>query len=368
MNREKINTQETLSAFFKEAPTFCEPYGNGHINDTFLVIADKRYILQRMNTAVFPRPVELMENIVGVTEHIRRKTEKIGGDVDRCSLSVVPTLDNNPFFRDSADGYWRLYDFVEGTVTKERVQNPKDFYTCAKAFGCFQRMLADYPAESLNETIAHFHNTPWRYQNLMNAVHRNSCKRLGGVLKEVAFAKEREHFCGTLERAREEGRLPLRVTHNDTKLNNILFDEDSGKAICVIDLDTVMPGYSVNDFGDSIRFGANTAAEDETDLSKVALDLELFKVYAEGFISGCDGSLTDTELVLLPIGAIMMTLECGIRFLTDYLEGDVYFKVRRANHNLDRARAQFALVADMEKKLPQMREIIASIMSERESG
>ena len=307
-----------------------------------------------MNTSIFTKPVELMENILGVTEHIRKKAT---ADVERATLVVVPTVDGKSYYTDSADGFWRAYEFVEGTVSKDRVEDTNDFYTCAKAFGEFQRMLADYPAETLNETIANFHNTPWRYDNLMNAVHKDACKRLGDVLNEVAFAKERESFCGTLERAREAGTLPLRVTHNDTKLNNILFDAQSGKAMCVIDLDTVMPGYSVTDFGDSIRFGANTAAEDETDLSKVSLDLELFESYAKGFIEGCGGSLTDTELELLPIGAIMMTLECGMRFLTDYLEGDTYFKIHRPGHNLDRARNQFALVADMERKLPKMREI-----------
>ena len=242
------------------------------------------------------------------------------------------------------------------------MESANDFYTCAKAFGRFQQMPSDYPAETLYEPIANFHNTPWRYDNIMDAVHKDVCKRLGGVLKEVAFAKSRESFCYTLERARVEGRLPLRVTHNDTKLNNILFDRITGEPVCVIDLDTVMPGYSVNDFGDSIRFGANTAAEDETDLSKVSLDLELFRVYAKGFIEGCDGSLTDMEMELLPIGAIIMTLECGMRFLTDYLMGDVYFKTHRPDHNLDRARTQFALVADMERKLDEMRKIIKDII------
>jgi len=363
MNRKKANTSEALFAYFNENPTYCEPYGNGHINDTFLVIADKRYILQRMNTSIFTKPEELMENIVGVTEHIRSKTEKIGGDVDRCSLSVVPTLEKKCFFKDTEDGYWRLYDFVEGTVTKERVEDPKDFYTCGKAFGNFQQMLADYPAHKLFEPISNFHNTPWRYENFMKAVFADKCGRLSVVIDEVEFVKDREEFCKTLEKARENGSLPLRVTHNDTKLNNILFDEKTQEPICVIDLDTVMPGYSVNDFGDSIRFGANTASEDETDVSKISLDLELFESYARGFIEGCGGSLTLTELELLPIGAIMMTLECGIRFLTDYLEGDIYFKIHREHHNLDRARNQFALVADMERKLPQMRKIIKNIMN-----
>ena len=362
MDRKNIKLDEAIKAYFKEAPMSCEPYGNGHINDTFLVLSDERYILQRMNTTIFKDPHGLMKNIIGVTEHIRKKIAAAGGDADRCTLVLCPTLSGDKYFCDSTEGYCRLYKFTERTVTREKVENANDFYLCAEAFGEFQRQLADYPAEELTETIANFHNTPWRYENLMNAVNNNVCNRLEGVLEEVEFAKARKDFCGTLERAREAGKLPLRVTHNDTKLNNILFDSESGKALCVIDLDTVMPGYSVTDFGDSIRFGANTAAEDEADLSKVSLDLELFKVYAEGFIKGCGGSLTPTELELLPVGAIMMTLECGMRFLTDYLEGDVYFKIHRDGHNLDRARNQFALVADMERKLDEVNDIIKNIV------
>jgi len=358
MNRIAIDTSEAIKAYFETPVTSCEPYGNGHINDTFLVVSHRRYILQRMNTTVFPHPEQLMENILGVTEHIRAKATV---DAKRASLTVVPTLDGEAFMRDSKGSYWRLYDFVEGTVARDRVESVEDFRSCAEAFGRFQQMLADYPADKLHESIKNFHNTPWRYDNLMNAVHRDPCKRLAGVLCDVAFARERERFCETLERAREAGKLPLRVTHNDTKLNNILFDANTGAPVCVIDLDTVMPGYSVNDFGDSIRFGANTAAEDETDLSRVSLDLTLFEAYAEGFIAGCNGSLSDCELDLLPIGAIMMTLECGMRFLTDYLEGDVYFKIHRPNHNLDRARNQFALVSDMEQKLPDMQKIIKKL-------
>ena len=358
MSNTTIDTKAALSAYFAEAPKSCEPYGNGHINYTFLVVADRRYILQRMNTTVFPRPVELMENILGVTEHIRAKVREVGGDAERASLNVVPTLAGEPFFREENGSYWRMYDFVEGTVTYETVANKEDFRRCAEAFGIFQQQLADYPAHKLHESIVNFHNTPWRYENLMKAVEKDACGRLAQVEAEVAFARAREGFAKTLENARADGSLPLRVTHNDTKLNNILFDAESGAPACVIDLDTVMPGYSVNDFGDSIRFGANTAVEDETDLSRVSLDLELFEAYVDGFLRGCGGKLTDKEVELLPVGAMMMTFECGMRFLTDYLEGDVYFRVHREGHNLDRCRNQFALVADMERKLPEMQAIV----------
>ncbi|MBP3375727.1 MAG: aminoglycoside phosphotransferase family protein [Clostridia bacterium] len=334
-------------------------YGNGHINDTFLVITDsKRYILQRINDSVFPNPREVMENIEKVTNHIRSKAN---ADADRSTLTVVKTNTADVVYLDSIGSYWRMYDFVEGTVARDRVECANDFYICAEAFGRFQGYLADFPAEQLYEGIKDFHNTPKRYDNLMRAVEKDEYKRAEPIKCEIDFAIAHKDFCNTLESARQDGRLPLRVTHNDTKLNNILFDANDGRAVCVIDLDTVMPGYSVNDFGDSIRFGANTAAEDETDLSLVSLDLELFRTYAEGFIKGCGGRLTATEIELLPVGAMMMTLECGMRFLTDYLEGDVYFKTHREGHNLDRARNQFALVRDMEKKLDEMKEIISSI-------
>ncbi|MBR4872360.1 MAG: aminoglycoside phosphotransferase family protein [Clostridia bacterium] len=358
MSNRNVDASAALAAYFKEAPSYCEPYGNGHINDTFLVVADRRYILQRMNTTVFPRPVQLMENILGVTGHIRKKAEEAGIDADRATLNVIPTLAGFPYFAEENGNYWRMYDFVERTVTYETVESVEDFRRCAEAFGIFQQQLADYPAEKLSESIVNFHNTPWRYENLMKAVEKDVCGRLAEVEAEVGFARAREEFAKTLEKARAEGTLPLRVTHNDTKLNNILFDAESGAPACVIDLDTVMPGYSVNDFGDSIRFGANTAVEDETDLSRVSLDLELFEAYAEGFLRGCGGKLTAKEIELLPVGAMMMTFECGMRFLTDYLEGDVYFRTHRPGHNLDRCRNQFALVADMERKLPEMQAIV----------
>ncbi len=332
--------------------TYLEPYGNGHINDTFLAVAEdgKRYIMQRINHSVFPRPDQIMENISAVTAHIKGKT----GDA-RSTLSVIPTDSGELYFKDSIGSFWRIYDFCEGTVAKDSVTCKEEFIACAEAFGRFQGQLADFDAERLYEAIKDFHNTEKRYKNLMRAVEADACGRADSVRAEIEFAMARKDFACLLERARERGELPLRVTHNDTKLNNILFDEKSGEPVCVIDLDTVMPGYSVNDFGDSIRFGANTAAEDERDLSRVSLDLELYRAYADGFVRGCEGKLTQKELELLPIGARMMTFECGMRFLTDYLEGDHYFRVSREGHNLDRCRCQFALVADMEKKEEQMK-------------
>lgn len=360
-----VKVNEAISAFFENPPKSVEPYGNGHINSTFLadhISNGRRYILQKVNSHVFPRPHEVMKNILGITEHIRAKAEREGKDTSRITLTVIPSLAGKPYFDDSDGECWRLYEFIENTVAPEKVECAQDFYNCGHAFGVFQQQLADYPAENLYETIVNFHNTPVRYENLMKAVAADPCGRVADVLPEIEFARARQEFCKTLEKAHADGSLPLRVTHNDTKLNNILFDDKTAEPVCVIDLDTVMPGYSVTDFGDSIRFGANTAVEDETDLSKVSLDLELFRTYAEGFLKGCNGSLTKTEVKLLPVGAMMMTLECGMRFLTDHIEGDVYFKIHREGHNLDRCRCQFALVADMERKLDQMNAIIADIL------
>ena len=360
MTREELcaKKDEVLAAYGKNGPfVSCAPYGNGHINDTFLTVAEngKRYILQRINHMIFTRPDQIMENILKVTAHIRKKGAAEGLDTERCTLSVVMTDGGDSFYKDSIGSYWRMYDFCEHTVAKEKVSCKKEFTDCAEAFGKFQGQLADFDASVLHEAIKNFHNTPVRYENLMKAVEKDVCGRAASVQKEIAFAMERAEFVKILENARADGSLPLRVTHNDTKLNNILFDADTQLPVCVIDLDTVMPGYSVNDFGDSIRFGANTAAEDETDLSKVSLDLDLYHAYAEGFLKGAEGRLTDAEIDLMPIGARMMTLECGLRFLTDYLEGDTYFRIAHPNHNLDRCRCQFALVADMEAKEEQMK-------------
>ena len=362
MTREELCSKrfEVLEAFSHLGNVkSCEKYGNGHINDTFLVVTEaKRYILQRINDIVFPKPVQVMENIKGITEYIKRKAKDNGKDPDRATLTVISTDSGEIYFKDSYGSYWRMYDFVEGTVAKEKANGIEDFRCCAEAFGDFQSMLAGYPANTLYETIANFHNTPVRFSNLLNAIKSDKAGRAELVKEEIEFALARKDFSEILEKARENNEIPLRVTHNDTKLNNILFDKASGKPICVIDLDTIMPGYSVNDFGDSIRFGATTALEDEADLTKVNFDISLYELYVKGFIEGAKGGLTQCELDLLPIGAIMMTFECGMRFLTDYLEGDTYFRTSRPGHNLDRARNQFKLVSDMEKKLPEMREIV----------
>jgi len=340
------------------------PYGNGHINDTFLLRyetadhSEKKYILQRMNHDIFRNPPLLMENIVHVTDHLRGIIRSRGGDPERETLNVLKTRDGASFFRDRGGSYWRVFPFIERSVCLEKVRNAKDFYDSAVAFGSFQKMLADFPAGTLHETIPNFHNTSSRFRDFRAAVQSGDRERAALARTEIAFALDRESETAVLTALLDAGALPLRVTHNDTKLNNILFDADTGKALCIIDLDTVMPGLSLYDFGDSIRFGASTGDEDEPDLDKVSLDLSLFEAFTKGYLEGCAGSLTAKEIEMLPMGAKLMTYECGIRFLADFLTGDTYFKVHRENHNLDRARTQFKLVADMEAKWDQMKAIV----------
>ena len=341
----------------------CIPYGSGHINDTFRLAfcfegRNKRYILQRMNKNIFLNPEELMDNVSGVTAWLRKKILADGGDVERETLNLVNTRDGRPFYKDSCGEYWRAYLFIEDATSFDQVENDDDFYQSAVEFGNFQRLLADYPAETLHETIKGFHNTKARFAVFKKAVEEDVMGRASQVQKEIQFVLDRENIADYFTDLLEKGELPLRVTHNDTKLNNIMIDNKTGRGICVIDLDTVMPGLAMNDFGDSIRFGASTAAEDERDLDKVSCSMELFDLYAKGFIEGCAGKLTAREIELMPMGAKSMTFECGMRFLTDYLQGDNYFKIHREGQNLDRCRTQFKLVEDMEQKWDTMQEIV----------
>ena len=339
-------TQELLlqaaAAFDFGLPTGeAERYGAGHINDTFAVWAadhSRRWILQRINTDTFTDPAGLMENVTGVTSYLRREILARGGDPDRETLNGGPTREGKPYYTDCEGGAWRAYLFVEGTVCLQKVENERDFYTAAETFGNFQNQLAGYPAATLHETIARFHDTPNRYANFEKALAADVMGRAREIGPEIAFIRAREADCHVLMDQLAAGVLPLRVTHNDTKLNNVLIDQATGKGICVIDLDTVMPGLSAYDFGDSIRFGANDCAEDEPDQSKVHFSLHLYEVFARGYLAAAGSAMTEAERRSLPWGAKLMTLECGIRFLTDYLEGDHYFKISRPAQNLDRAR------------------------------
>ena len=350
--------RQAIDAFAFELPAGeAERFGAGHINDTFAVWSadrSRRWIVQRINTDTFTDPAGLMENITGVTAYLRRQIEARGGDAGRETLNVIPTRDGRAYYTDPDGGAWRAYVFVEGTVCLQKVENERDFYTVAETFGHFQKQLAGYPAATLHETIARFHDTPNRYANFEKALAADVMGRAREIGPEIAFIRAREADCRVLVDQLAAGVLPLRVTHNDTKLNNVLIDQATGKGICVIDLDTVMPGLSAYDFGDSIRFGANDCAEDEPDQSKVHFSLHLYEVFARGYLTAAGAAMDEAERRSLPWGARLMTLECGIRFLTDYLEGDHYFKISRPAQNLDRARTQFTLVAGMERAFDEM--------------
>ena len=358
---------EVLAAF--DFPATLEGvvrYGQGHINDTFCVLCQPqegdciRFILQGLSVAAFPRQDELMENFIGITSYLRNKVIAEGGDPSRETLSLVKTKDGKDYYTDNTGKAWRLTPFIENTDCYQTA-TPALFEASARAFGRFQYMLRDYPAETLHEPIVNFHNTEDRFAKFEAALAADKMGRAKEVEAEVKFAMDRKADCSVALQALRDGKLPLRVTHNDTKLNNILIDRDTHEGICVIDLDTTMPGLSINDFGDSIRFGANHSKEDEKDLSKVNFDIELYEAYTRGFLEGARGGLTPAELEYLPWGAKLMTLECGIRFLTDYLDGDNYFRIHYPEQNLDRCRTQFKLVADMEAQWEQMHSIVKEI-------
>ncbi|MBO7251031.1 MAG: aminoglycoside phosphotransferase family protein [Oscillospiraceae bacterium] len=339
-------------------------YGQGHINDTFCVLCQPqegdciRFILQGLSLAAFPHPDKLMENFVGITSYLRKKIIAAGGDPERETLGLIQTKDGKDYYTDPSGKAWRLSPFIENTDCFQSA-TPELFEASARAFGNFQYMLQDYPAQTLHEAIVNFHNTEDRFAKFEAALAADKLGRAADIAADIQFVLDRKADCSVALQALREGKLPLRVTHNDTKLNNILIDRDTHEGICVIDLDTTMPGLSMNDFGDSIRFGANHCREDEKDLSKVNFDIELYEVFTRGFLEGAKGSLTPAELEYLPWGARLMTLECGIRFLTDYLDGDHYFRIHYPEQNLDRCRTQFKLVKDMEEQFEQMAAVVA---------
>ena len=310
-----------------------ESHGDGHINDTFLVktqTGEKYYILQRINTSVFKNAEALMDNIILVTDFLREKISKAGGDSQRETMNVVLTRDGKTLYRNE-EGCWRVYMFIDGTMTMQTCESAEQFYLSACAFGHFQKLLADFPADKLYESIPNFHNTKSRFLDFEAAVEKDACGRAASVAEEIAFVRAHKEFAAMLVDMQESGELPLRVTHNDTKLNNVLFDEKTGRPLAVVDL---------------------------PDLGKVNFEISLFECYTKGFLGECGELLTENEKRMLPVGAMMMTFECGMRFLTDYLSGDTYFKIRRENQNLDRCRTQFKLVSDMEKAREQMDRIV----------
>ena len=346
---------DVLARFQLDVPAVsCERYGCGHINETYLVVTEsgRRYILQKISNRAFPDVAGLQENIAAVTEFLHTQTSDPYG-----ALTLIPTDEGKMYLHWGENSDWRVYDFIEGSICLQKPETAEDFYQSAIAFGTFQQQLAGFPAHTLHETIKNFHNTPDRFRIFKEVLAKDVMGRAKDVQPEIEFALAHEEMGGRLMGLLKEGKLPLRVTHNDTKLNNVMLTESERKPMCVIDLDTTMPGLSAYDFGDSIRSGAATAAEDETDLSKMEMDLDLFRIFTRGFLTACPG-LTAEERKALPLGAMTMTLECGVRFLTDYLDGDHYFGIHRPDHNLDRCRTQFKLVRDMESKWDEMMKIV----------
>ena len=340
-------------------------FTDGHINTTLLLEFDedgesKKYLIQGINTHVFKNPEELMENIVNVTSFLKKKIQENGGNAERETLTFLQA-DTGKYYFYSGEKCWRIYNFIDKSHTCNKIENKKLFENAGRSFGNFQKHLTDYPMDALHETIKDFHNTPKRFDNLEAAINNNLAGRVDTVKEEIDFAMARRAESGKLLNLHQEGLIPLRVTHNDTKLNNILFDDDTNDGICVIDLDTIMPGFSLYDFGDAIRFGGNTTREDDDNLDNVNISLELFESYAEGFLSASAKALTMAEVENLAFSAKLMTLECGIRFLTDYLDGDVYFRTHYEGQNLVRARNQFKLVYEIEKNMDEMNAIVKEI-------
>lgn len=353
---------ERAAAYFGIDGTLvrCDSYGSGHINSTYQIETDRgeHYILQRINSRVFTDPKAVMENIGAITQYLRER-----GDQQSGTPCFIPDAEGKYYHIDPDGEYWRCYRFTDG-LCLNLPESDTDLYESAVAFGRFQELLQDFPAETLHETIPLFHNTPNRYRQLRDALEADRVGRAAEIAGELDYIFSREQEAGTIVRLLDDGELPLRVTHNDTKLNNVLLDRVTHKALCVLDLDTVMPGSSLYDYGDSVRFGAATAPEDEADLSKMGIDLHLFRVYTAGYLAACH-SLTEREIELLPLGAKTITLELGIRFLTDYLDGDRYFRVAYPEHNLVRARAQLKLVQDMEVHWDEMRKIVTEEAEKR---
>jgi len=344
-------------------------FKSGHINTTCMVTmndngVEKNYVLQKINKNVFKKPAEVMDNIAGVTSFVKGKIEAEGENSDRRVLNFLQAPNGQYFSIDGNGDYWRIYDYIDRSITFDGVDDLRVLEETGKAFGEFQNYLAEYPSADLHETIPDFHNTPKRYDTFRSVIEKNPAKRVAGVTKEIKEYMALEPMISQMQQMLDRGELPLRVTHNDTKCNNVLFDENTRDHLCVIDLDTVMPGLVGFDFGDAMRFASNTSAEDETDLDQVSIDLDKFRAFTKGFVSEVGDSLTENEKRTLALGAITMTGECGLRFLTDYLDGDNYFGIGYPTHNLDRARCQLKLAQDMIANYDRMQTIVAECVRE----
>jgi len=358
----KYNLQ-TISSQFQIAGEFltAQPYGSGHINDTFAATyrqngREVRYIFQRINHVVFKNPVALMENVQRVTAHLRAK---LAGqpDIDRRTLTVIPARDGLAYHRDDAGNYWRVYIFIEKAKTYDAVESPAQAFAAAKAFGQFQKLLTDLPAPRLHDTIPDFHNTPKRFAALERALAADAHNRAHLAKAEIEFALAHQAMTAVLI----DAGLPERITHNDTKFNNVMLDDATGDGICVIDLDTVMPGLALYDFGDQVRTTTSPAKEDERDLSKVGLQFPMFEALVRGYLSEAGEFLTPAERQYLAFSGKLITFTIGLRFLTDFLSGDVYFKIHREGHNLDRCRTQLRLVESIEQQEDRMNKLVATI-------
>lgn len=341
------------------------PYGGGHINDTFAAEYNQggtpmRYIFQRINHNIFKDPALLMDNVSRVLSHSHDRLADID-DASRRALTLIPSASNQAYVVDDEGAYWRVYIFIEKAKTYDVVENEKQAFEAARAFGNFQKLLVDIPGERLKETIPDFHNTVQRYQTLVAAIEADTQNRANDVQAEIEFITQRESETRIIIDGINDGNIPERITHNDTKLNNVMIDDETQEGICVIDLDTVMPGSALYDFGDLIRTSTSPALEDEQDLSKVVVRPEMFQALAQGYLESAGDFLTPRELELLPFSGKLITLEIGIRFLTDYLEGDLYFKTHRESHNLDRCRTQLKLVSSIEEQTDEMAACIGKI-------
>lgn len=343
------------------------PYGSGHINDTYALTFDRekgpvRYILQRINHDIFKNPAQVMGNIERVTRHLRAKLLEAGtDDIDRRTLTLIPTTEGDIYHVDGAGNYWRSYIFIEEAQTFDELETTDQAYEAAKAFGNFTTQLADLPGDPLAETIPGFHDTRARFDALQAAIDADVCNRAANVAAEIAFANQREPIVDTLLNLQRDGEIPLVTTHNDTKLNNVMLDDATGEGICVIDLDTVMPGLSLYDFGDMIRTAMRPCPEDEQDLSKVVGRIKMFEAITRGYLATAGTTLNQTEKDHLAFSARLITFEIGIRFLTDYLQGDIYFKTRRDGQNRDRSRVQFTMVKSMEAQMDAMEAIVRAL-------
>jgi thiamine kinase-like enzyme len=357
---EIYNRFQTEGSYFSG-----EAFGSGHIHDTFRIITAENekddYILQKLNSRIFKDIPSLQHNIERVTVHLRNKLKQIpGADIKRECLQLIPARDGKSWIRDKDGDFWRMYVFISDHRSYNIVDSPDKAFEGGKAIGRFQAMLSDMPGEPLIETIPHFHNIEKRLETFNATVKRDPVKRVSAVQDEIKLVNERAEKMKHILRLGREGRIPVRITHNDTKFNNILLDRHD-KALCVIDLDTVMPGYVHYDFGDAIRTATNTASEDEKDLSKITMNLDLFKAYSEGYLSETGETLNDVEKENLAFAPQLITYTIAVRFLTDYIDGDNYFKIHHEHHNIQRARAQLKLVRSMEEHYGDMQNIIKKL-------